>query len=158
MQQKNFEIKQEAKEEGNKGLEAIAKMCINWPTGKWGNNPEKQREQGWWRSVKSFTVICVDPGTDVSINVITDSNSIGWRKQCIHRTQPVQHVYISAFITSYACLKLYNKASDPIKHLVLYFNTDSVIYVSPTGEHLIPVDYTGEIYGYADIWSRQWRL
>jgi hypothetical protein len=32
-----------------------------------------------------------------------------------------------------------------LKHLVLYFDTDSVIYVSPTGEHLIPVDTSGEM-------------
>ena len=28
---------------------------------------------------------------------------------------------------------------------MLYFDTDSVIYVSPTSEHLIPVDTTGEM-------------
>ena len=28
---------------------------------------------------------------------------------------------------------------------MLYFDTDSVIYVSPTSEHLIPVDNTGEM-------------
>ena len=34
-----FDIKRRAKVDGNKGLEAIAKMCINGPTGKWGFNP-----------------------------------------------------------------------------------------------------------------------
>ena len=38
-----FDIKRSAKQAGNKGLKAIAKMCINGPTGKWGFNPAKQK-------------------------------------------------------------------------------------------------------------------
>ena len=53
------------------------------------------------------------------------------------------NVYISAFITGYARLKLFDEALDPLQRQVLYFDTDSVIYVSPTGQHLIPVDSTG---------------
>ena len=36
-----FEIKRTAKA-GNKGLEAVAKMCMNGPTGQWGFNPAKR--------------------------------------------------------------------------------------------------------------------
>jgi hypothetical protein len=32
---------------------------------------------------------------------------------------------------------------EPLDRLVLYFDTDSVIYVSPNGDHLIPNDTTG---------------
>ena len=38
-----FAIKRRAKEEGNKGLEAIAKLCINDPPGKWEFDLEKQK-------------------------------------------------------------------------------------------------------------------
>ena len=55
------------------------------------------------------------------------------------------NVYISAFITAYARLKLYDETFNPLKHLVLYFNPDLVIYVSPIGNHLILVDTTGEM-------------
>ena len=34
-----FNIKKQSKQEGNKGMEAIAKLCINSPYGKWGYNP-----------------------------------------------------------------------------------------------------------------------
>ena len=54
-------------------------------------------------------------------------------------------MYISAFITGYSRLKLFDEALDPLKHLVLYFDTDSVIYVSPTGTDLMPVDTTGQM-------------
>ena len=50
------------------------------------------------------------------------------------------NVYISAFITGYSRLKLFDEALDPLQHLVLYFDVDSVIYVSPTGTDLMPVD------------------
>ena len=38
-----FDIKRKAKMDGNKELEAIVKMCINGPTGKWDFNPSKQK-------------------------------------------------------------------------------------------------------------------
>ena len=36
-----FAINSRTKENGNKGLEAIAKMCINGPADKWGFNLEQ---------------------------------------------------------------------------------------------------------------------
>ena len=41
--EKFFNIKRQAKVESNKGLEAIAKLCINSPYGKWGYNPSKAK-------------------------------------------------------------------------------------------------------------------
>ena len=48
--------------EGNKGLEAIAKMCVNGPTGKWGFNPSKQKRTRIVRETTDFFVICVALG------------------------------------------------------------------------------------------------
>ena len=55
------------------------------------------------------------------------------------------NVYIASFITSYARVKLYKDALLPLGDKVLYMDTDSVIYVSPSGEPLIPIDETGEL-------------
>ena len=64
----------------------------------------------------------------------------------VHRILTLKCIYFCfEFITAYAHLKLYGEALDPLKHLVLYFDTDSMIYVSPTCEHLILVDITGEM-------------
>ena len=38
---------------------------------------------------------------------------------------------------------LYKEAMEPLGHIALYLNTDSVMYVSPTSEHLIHPDTTG---------------
>jgi len=52
-------------------------------------------------------------------------------------------VYISIFVTAYARLKLYEDALEALGRRVIYFDTDSVIYVSPNGDHLIHPDTTG---------------
>ena len=141
-----FEIKRQAKQEGNKGLEAIAKMCINGPTGKWGFNPEKQKGTRLVTECDEFYNYLCGSWDKVNINVITDEAATVTVEENSPFTEHMRsNVYISAFITSYARLKLYDEALDPLKNMVLYFDTDSVIYVSPTGEHLIPVDTTGEM-------------
>ena len=80
----------------------------------------------------------------MNINFITDdcaAMSVG--ENTIYTEHAKSNVYISAFITGYARLKLFDEALDPLQIQVLYFNTDSVIYVSPTGQHLIPVGTSG---------------
>ena len=139
-----FAIKRKAKEEGNKGLEAIAKLCINGPTGKWGFNPEKQKSTRLVTECDEFYSYLCGSWERVDINIITDdcaAMSVG--ENTIYTEHAKSNVYISAFITGYARLKLFDEALDPLQRQVLYFDTDSVIYVSPNGEHLIPVDTTG---------------
>ena len=141
-----FEIKRQAKEEGNKGLEAIAKMCINGPTGKWGFNPEKQKGTRLVTECEEFYRYLCGSWEHVNVNVITDeAATVSVHENSEFTEHQRSNVYISAFITAYARLKLFNEALDPLKHLVLYFDTDSVIYVSPNADHLIPVDTTGEM-------------
>ena len=141
-----FEIKRTAKEQGNKGLEAIAKMCINGPTGKWGFNPEKQKGTRLVTECDEFYTYLCGSWEKVSINIITDGAAT---VQVEDNNEFTEHsksnVYISAFITAYSRLKLYDEALDKLKSLVLYFDTDSVIYVSPNGEDLISADTTGQM-------------
>ena len=40
---------------------------------------------------------------------------------------------------------MFDEALNPLQQSVLYFDTDSVIYVSPTGADLIPVHTTGQM-------------
>ena len=47
-------------------------------------------------------------------------------------------IYIAAFFTGYARVKLYQGK-------VIYMDTQSVIYVSPTGQPLININHTGEL-------------
>ena len=52
------------------------------------------------------------------------------------------NIYISEFITGYSRLKLY-ELLELLQEKVLYFDTDSIVYASPTGEYLITPDTTG---------------
>ena len=58
-------------------------------------------------------------------------------------------VYIAAFVTAYARLKLY-EALELFDTRVLYFDTDSVMYVSPDAGFVLPVDNSGVLGSWAD--------
>jgi hypothetical protein len=146
-----FDIKRQAKADGNKGREAIAKMCINGPTGKWGYNAAKQKGTRIVTKTDEFFEYFFGSWNHVSINVINTEVALASVEENDEYTEHAKsNVYISAFITGYSRLKLYNEALEPLSEKVLYFDTDSVIYVSPHGEHLIPCDTTG-----AGLWTSE---
>ena len=58
-------------------------------------------------------------------------------------------MYVAAFVTAYARLKLYS-ALELLDDNVLYFDTDSVMYCSPTDSHILPVDNSGTLGAWAD--------
>jgi hypothetical protein len=59
------------------------------------------------------------------------------------------NVYIAAYVTAYARLKLY-EALEILQEKVLYFDTDSVVYCSPTGDHLVPISTSGDLGTWTD--------
>lgn len=139
-----FAIKREAKLAGNKGREEIAKMCINGPTGKWGYNPSKEKACKIVDDPAEFMNLIFGSYEKVDINFINSDVCVVKTEESTEYTEHTKsNVYISAYITGYSRMKLYMEALEPLNRNVLYFDTDSVIYVSPTGEHLIPVDTTG---------------
>ena len=74
---------------------------------------------------------------DVAVATLEDNNEF-----TEHSTS---NVYISAFITAHARMNLYKESIKPLGHRVIYFDKDSCIYVSETGDHLIPLDTTGAL-------------
>ena len=101
---------------------------MNGPTGKWGFNPEKQKGTRLVTECDEFYRYLCGSWEHVYVNVITDETATICVQENSEFTEHSRsNVYISAFITSYARLELYDEALDPLKHLVLYFDTDSVI-------------------------------
>ena len=78
--------------------------------------------------------------------VANDTIQVEWtyKKDC----QPEDNktnIYLETFTTCWAQLKLYS-VLEKIDRNVLYYDTDSVIYVSKTGENDVPLgDYLGEL-------------
>ena len=61
---------QKAKLNGNKGLEAIAKLCINSPYGKWSYNPTKAKGSRIVTEPDDFFWYFCGAWNKVSINII----------------------------------------------------------------------------------------
>jgi hypothetical protein len=66
-----------------------------------------------------------------------------------YTTHQKSNVYIAAYVTAYARLKLY-EALEILQDKALYFDTDSCVYVSPTGDHIIPISDSGELGTWSD--------
>ena len=130
----------------NAGKKATAKLMLNSFWGKFGERPNKPRTHTitspsqlfhhLFASHKNVSTlrICNDDvlevvSTDINDNVIPSNKT---------------NVFIAAFTTAWARLKLY-EALDQLQKQVLYYDTDSVIYHCKQGQPSIPVgDYLGQ--------------
>lgn len=141
-----FAIKRQAKLDGNKGLESIAKMCINAPTGKWGFNPSKQKRTELITDSDQFFRYLTGDYEAVTLNILNQDFVLAAIQDSDHMTEHHKsNVYISAFITAYARVMLIDDVFLPLGDKVLYYDTDSAIYVSPQGDHLLPVNKEGSL-------------
>ena len=117
-----FDIKRQAKVDGNKGLEAIAKLCINSPYGKWGYNPSKAKGSRIVTETDEFSRYMFGIWNEVSINILNKDIALASVQETNEYTEHSKsNVYISTFVTAYARLKLYEEAMEPLGKLVLYF-------------------------------------
>ena len=147
-----FDIKKKAAEDGNVGLKEVAKLMINAPTGKWGFNPEKQRRTKIVKDHAEFFKYLMGTYERCSMNIINNNAAIASIPDQDEYTPHVaSNVYIAAFITGYARVKLYQDALEPLREKVVYMDTDSVVYVSPTGQPLINIDHTGQL----GLWTNE---
>ena len=138
-----YAIKAQASTAGNKGLAEVAKLLINSPTGKWGFNMSKQHSTKLIKNTAQFYHYLLGEYTRASINIINQDVALVTVPDHDQFAEfKGANVYIAAFITAYARVKLYREALVPCGERVLYFDTDSVIYVSPTGDPIIPIDTT----------------
>ena len=80
---------------------------------------------------------------ECTLDIINEEVAIARVNESNDMTEHVKsNVYISAFITWYSRLKLY-ELLERLQEKVFFFNTDYIVSVSPTGEHLITPDTTG---------------
>ena len=135
--------------EKNPGLRALAKLCLNSFWGKFGQRLNLKQSQFYHETeADAFFRVLSDPTKEVQDFhiVANDTIQVEWiyKKDC----QPEDNktnIYLATFTTCWARLKLYS-VLEKLKRNVLYYDTDSVIYVSSPGKYDPPIeDYLGEL-------------
>ncbi|XP_049826260.1 uncharacterized protein LOC126266399 [Aethina tumida] len=141
--------------ENNPGLRSLAKLMLNSFWGKFG-----QRENQPQTTIVNDPQECFDllAHPSKNVNSITPVNEqtvvINWEyaDEAVE-SLPTVNVVIAAFVTAQARLKLYEYL-EMLDTRVLYYDTDSVIYVSsnhfpdpPTGKFIGDMTDELEVYG-----------
>ena len=137
--------------EYNPGLRALAKLMLNSFWGKFGQGTNKSQIEAITEPSKLFKMLSDDSVDIQSIRIVNEE-----MVQVVHKkteeestVNPNINVFIAAFTTAYARLKLY-EALELLGERVLYFDTDSVIYTWKPGQPHVPLgpflgDFTNEI-------------
>ncbi|CAF0960601.1 unnamed protein product [Brachionus calyciflorus] len=132
--------------EYNKGLRSVMKVLLNSFWGRFGMNTNKTQSRliskpdEWFEMISDDQYIIHDVDLSHS-NFIQVFYSIADE---LHDGGIHTSVTLAAFVTCHARLKLYHELKK-IGDRVLYFDTDSIIYINRAGEYDPPlVDYLGE--------------
>ena len=131
----------------NPGLRALAKLCLNSFWGKFGQRFNMRQTEFFHESQANFFFqLFADPMKQpVNFHILTnDMIQIEWiYKQDCQPEDNKTNIYLDTFTTCWARLKLYSEL-EKLGRRVLYYDTDSVIYVSRPGQYDPPLgDYLG---------------
>ncbi|XP_018570577.2 uncharacterized protein LOC108910461 [Anoplophora glabripennis] len=129
----------------NPGLRSLAKLILNSFWGKFGQR-ENQPKTRIVRDPSELFGMFANPG--IYVNTLLPINDETLVVNYEHREEVYQplstvNVVTAAYVTAQARLKLYGYL-EQLGDKVLYYDTDSVIYVSKPGEFDVP---TGEFVG-----------
>jgi hypothetical protein len=133
----------------NPGLRALAKLCLNSFWGKFGQRLNMRQTAMFHETeVNQFFQLFSDSMKQPhNFHIISDDMiQIEWiYKKDSQPEDNKTNIYLATFTTCWARLKLYS-VLEPLNTRVLYYDTDSVIYVSKPGEYDPPLgDYLGEL-------------
>lgn len=144
-----FKIKDKASVDGNEGLRAVAKYCLNNLWGKTAQNPDQESRElittfGQLNDLMQRDDIYITNMMPLS----ADCFRISYRKKDLsmeRESQSVTHMALGALTTSYARLHLY-RYIEALGENLIYCDTDSVAFIQPPGEPLLPLgDQIGEL-------------
>lgn len=133
----------------NKGLRAIAKLCLNSLWGKFGQRTNMTKTKIIGDKSEFFKLISDKTLENINWYQIDQNKmEISYQvKEKYVKNDFNTNIDIACFTTSHARSRLY-KALDLLGHQVLYFDTDSVVYVynpnNPNHHKLANGDYCGE--------------
>lgn len=134
------------KMEKNPGLRALAKMILNSMWGKFGQRENKTQVKEFVDPQSMHTFLDSD-GNDIRyVSPLTEERvEVHFKKEHDDRgVSPNLNIFVAAFTTCWARLRLY-EALELLDERVLYFDTDSVIFIHRPGEPDPPLgEYLGD--------------
>ena len=114
----------------NEGLRAISKMCLNSLWGKFGQRNNMTQCKYVTDINEFYQVVLNDKIDNLNMNFINEEMvqmSYTYKDQFVDNSYNT-NIYVACFTTSSARLMLYEKL-DYLNKQVLYFDTDSIIYI-----------------------------
>ena len=135
--------------EKNPGLRSLAKLCLNSFWGKFGENLRKPQTAFIHdNEAEKFIQMVTSPDKEVTnFHIVADDIiQVEWKDKKESQDEDLKtNIFLATFTTCWARLELY-KVLDKLGRRVLYFDTDSIIYVSRPGQYDPPLgDYLGEL-------------
>lgn len=120
----------------NPGFRSLAKLMQNSFWGKFGQRDNQPKTSIVNTPVEFFNMMSNPPIYVNSVLPVNDDKLIvDWEyRDEAYDSLATDNVVIAAFVTSQARLKLY-ESHERLEGRILYYDTDSVIYVSVDGEY-----------------------
>ena len=132
--------------EHNPGLRALVKMMLNSMWGKFGQRLNKMQVEEF-DDPQEFHSFLDSNARDVKHVSVVNDNIVEAHYQLQEEDMPVSpnlNVFVACFTACWARLRLY-EALELLGQRVLYFDTDSVIYLEEPGQPNPPLgDYLGQ--------------
>ena len=141
----SLDIKVE-KLEFNAGLRSIAKLCLNSLWGKFGQRLNMTQNKYITDVSEFYEIMLDDKLTNKNFQFINDDMiqmSYNFKDQFVDNSNNT-NIFVACFTTSHARLMLYDKL-DYLNEKVLYFDTDSIIYVDDGKKTIKTGDMLGEM-------------
>ena len=132
--------------EFNAGLRSIAKLCLNSLWGKFGQRNNMSQTK-YVTDVSEFYEILLDDKLDnKNFQFINDDMvqmTYNFKDQFVDNSNNT-NIFIACFTTTHARLMLYDKL-DYLNEKVLYFDTDSIIYIDDNTKNIETGDMLGDM-------------
>ena len=116
--------------EFNAGLRSISKLCLNSLRGKFGQRSNMAQTKYVTEAFEFYELLLDDKLDNLNIQFINNNMvqmTYNLKDQFVDNSKSM-NIFVTAFTTSHARLMLYDKL-EFLGNKVLYFDTDSIIYV-----------------------------
>ncbi|XP_035995617.1 DNA polymerase-like [Fundulus heteroclitus] len=134
--------------EANPAKRQVAKLCLNSFWGKFAQRNDLAQTTIVTDSAEFFNFLFSGKYVVCYFHFLNDDMCmIQWKynKRCMSLPNKVNNVFIAAFTTAHARLKLFT-CLEPLQERVLYIDTDSLIYVVKPGQTSLELgNYLGDL-------------